>query len=47
MENDNTLKAMNKVLSDYVTENANLRIIVKQLEIEIEELKKKENETAK
>ena len=47
MENDNTIKAMNKVLSDYVTENANLRIIVKQLEIEIEELKKKENKTSK
>ena len=47
MENDNTLKAMNKVLSDYVTENANLRIIVKQLEIEIEELKKKENKADK
>ena len=47
MENDNTLKAMNQVLNDYVTENANLRIIIKQLEIEIEELKKKENETAK
>ena len=47
MENDNTLKAMNQVLNDYVTENANLRIIIKQLEIEIEELKKKENKTAK
>ena len=40
MENDNTLKAMNQVLNDYVTENANLRIIIKQLEIELNELRK-------
>ena len=44
---DNVVQAMNLVLNDYVTENANLRIIIKQLEIEIEELKKKENKTAK
>lgn len=47
MEKDNSLKAMNQVLSDYVTENVNLRIIIKQLEIEIEELKKKEDKAAK
>ena len=40
MENDNALKAMNQVLNDYVTENANLRIIIKQLEIELSELRK-------
>ena len=44
---DNVVQAMNQVLNDYVTENANLRIVIKQLEIEIEELKKKENKTAK
>ena len=43
---DNVVQAMNQVLNDYVTENANLKIIIKQLEIEIEELKKKENKTA-
>lgn len=47
MEKDNSLKAMNQVLSDYVTENANLRIVIKQLEIVIEELKKKENKADK
>ena len=47
MEKDNSLKAMNQVFSDYVTENVNLRIIIKQLEIEIEELKKKEDKAAK
>lgn len=31
---------MNQVLNDYVTENANLRIIIKQLEIELNELRK-------
>ena len=33
-------QAMNQVLNDYVTENANLRIIIKQLEIELNELRK-------
>ena len=47
MEDNNVAQAMNEVLSDYVTENANLRIIIKQLEIEIEELKKKEDKAAK
>ena len=47
MEDNNAVQAMNQVLNDYITENANLRIIIKQLEIEIEELKKKENKTAK
>ena len=31
---------MNEVLNDYVTENANLRIVIKQLEIELNELRK-------
>ena len=44
---DNVVQAMNQVLNDYVTENANLRIIIKQLEMEIEELKKKEDKAAK
>lgn len=47
MEDNNAVQAMNQVLNDYITENANLRIIIKQLEIEIEELKKKEDKTAK
>ena len=47
MEKDNSLKAMNQVLSDYVTENVNLRIVIKQLEIVIEELKKKEDKDVK
>ena len=37
---NNVTQAMNQVLNDYVTENANLRIIIKQLEIELNELKK-------
>lgn len=36
----NVTQAMNQVLNDYVTENANLRIIIKQLEIELNELRK-------
>ena len=36
----NMTQAMNQVLNDYVTENANLRIIIKQLEIELNELRK-------
>ena len=44
---NNVTQAMNQVLNDYVTENANLRIIIKQLEIEIEELKEKEDKAAK
>ena len=37
---NNVTQAMNQVLNDYVTENANLRIIIKQLEIELNELRK-------
>ena len=40
MEDNSAVQAMNQVLNDYVTENANLRIIIKQLEIELNELKK-------
>ena len=40
MEDNKAVQAMNQVLNDYVTENANLRIIIKQLEMEISELKK-------
>ena len=40
MEDNNVAQAMNEVLSDYVTENANLRIVIKQLEIELNELRK-------
>ena len=47
MEDNKVVQAMNQVLNDYVTENANLRIIIKQLEIEIEELKEKEDKAAK
>ncbi len=39
MEDNNVAQAMNEVLSDYVTENANLRIVIKQLEIELNELR--------
>ena len=40
MEDNNVAQAMNQVLNDYVTENANLRIVIKQLEIELNELRK-------
>ena len=33
-------QALNEVLTEYVVENANLKIIIKQLQLEIEELKK-------
>ena len=33
-------QALNEVLAEYVVENANLKIIIKQLQLEIEELKK-------
>ena len=33
-------QALNEVLTEYVVENANLKIIIKQLQFEIEELKK-------
>ena len=39
--------ALQDVLAHYVTENVNLKIRIRQLEMELEELKKKENETAK
>ena len=40
-------QALQDVLANYVTENVNLKIRIRQLEMELEELKKKENETAK
>ena len=33
-------QALNEVLTEYVVENANLKIMIKQLQLEIEELKK-------
>ena len=33
-------QALNEALTEYVVENANLKIIIKQLQLEIEELKK-------
>ena len=33
-------QALNEVLTEYVVENANLKIVIKQLQLEIEELKK-------
>ena len=40
-------QAFNEVLTEYVVENANLKLVIKQLQLEIEELKKKENKADK
>lgn len=41
--NNEAVQAMNQVLNDYVTENANLRIVIKQLENELKKLKEEKS----